>query len=937
VLTLASLSLVVLALGSLAAPAAAQPGSIDRDDAIAIVTQSQLGGSLDGVRLYVLPRSLPAGEAIADWKRDVFVAPASGWLVFVDRYPGANWEHPCWYFFVDETTGDVQRFDSMTPPLLQPELFEITDFRDNPPPGVSEAALERYRERLRSLPKPDPSRGPAYAFIISGGANQSNNHIRYWNDCAFIYTTLVEYYGYEDENIRVCISDGTNPAPDRSDGTNSPPDLDGDGDDDIEYPATLQYIDLVFDELAATLTAGDQLFIFTTDHGGQESGWDCYLNLWNLEELRDDQLAAYVDALPCQTVICTFEQCYSGGMIDDLEGDGRVVATACRWDEVSWAMAPHYIYDAFVYHWTCAVAWQHPTGEPVDADTNNDGNVSMHEAFIYAEEHDQANETPQYSSTPANLGDIIYLFGDLEGVYLTLDDVIIDDDDNGASQGNGNGVIEFGETIELSVALHNMGLTDATGVVGTLATTSPWVNLITGMAAYGDIPSGSTVTNDQPFVFGVDAAVPNGAALELALGITEPPDELSLDLSAMAPAYLVGVREIDDSSGDGDGMADPGEEVTVTLKIENTGGADSPDLTAVLESDGYFTVAGTPHAVGAIPIGESAIVAGFVVQISPACPEVYSGQLTLGLSGPGSYSVGVDFLFMVGPWFDDAETDMGWTLGAPGDDASTGVWVRLDPTGTRVGSHQVQPEDDHTPAPGVMCFVTGNAASGYIANYADVDDGRTTLLSPVFDLEGATLATLSYWRWYTNDLGNAPGQDWWDVDVTADGTNWVHLEHTQESANSWTEHSFDLGAYIPFTSTVRIRFVASDLGLDSLVEAAVDDITVLISRPPTAGVAASGLPAVTRLRLGECVPNPMNPSTSIPFELPSAAPVSIKIYDVGGRLVRSLLERSAMDAGAHTIRWDGRRTDGQVVGSGIYYIRLETLAGEETGSVTLLR
>jgi hypothetical protein len=39
-------------------------------------------------------------------------------------------------------------------------------------------------------------------------------------------------------------------------------------------------------------------------------------------------------------------------MIDDLEGDGRVVATACRWDEVSWAMAPHYIYDAFVYHWT---------------------------------------------------------------------------------------------------------------------------------------------------------------------------------------------------------------------------------------------------------------------------------------------------------------------------------------------------------------------------------------------------------------------------------------------------------------------------------------------------------------------------------------------------------------------------------------------------------
>jgi hypothetical protein len=562
----------------------------------------------------------------------------------------------------------------------------------------------------------------------------------------------------------------------------------------------------------------------------------------------------------------------------------------------------------------------------------------MQEAFIYAEEHDQENETPQYSSTPTGLGELLSLFGNLEGAYLILEDVVIDDDDIGASQGNGNGVIEFGETIELTVALHNMGLSDALGVTGALASASTYVNLLTGAGSFGDIPSGSTATNSQPFVFSVDSGVPNGEPLDLALNVTEPPDALPLEFSALAPTYVVSVSEIDDSGGgDGDGLAEPGEEVSLTVCVENDGGADSPDLTGVLEGDGYFTVPATPQSAGVIPIGGSVNVAGFVVQISPACPEIYSGQLTLVLSGPGSYSASTDFLFMVGPWFDNAETDLGWTLGVPGDDATTGVWVRLDPTGTRVGGNQVQPEDDHTPEPGVKCFVTGNAASGYIASYADVDGGRTTLLSPVFNMEGALSATLTYWRWYTNHLGGNPGQDYWDVDVTADGANWVHLEHTTESANTWTEYSFDLSAFIPLTATVRFRFVAADLSLDSLVEAAVDDILVQINRPPSAGVPASGVTPVVQLRLDECAPNPMNPSTSISFGLPAEGPVSIRIYDAGGRLVRRLLDRHDLAAGPHTVRWDGRGSGGTVVGSGVYFIRLATPDGEETGTVTLVR
>ena len=909
---------------------------MSRDAAVALVTESQLGGSLDGIRLHVLPERLAPGEAVATWRRDVFRAPAAGWLVFVDRLPGANWEHPCWYFFVDARTGDVQRHDATTPPLRLLELVEITDGRDNPPPGLSEESLERFSERLRSLPKPRTSRGQAYAFIISGGASQGNNHIRYWNDCAFIYRALVEYYGYADDHIRVCISDGTDPAPDRSDGTNSPPDLDGDGDDDIEYPATQVYIEQVFGELAATLNATDQLFIFTTDHGGQESGQDCHLNLWNFEELRDDELAALVAALPCQTILCAFEQCYSGGMIDDLAGDGRVIATAADWDEPSYAMGPYYIYDAFVYFWTAAVAWQYPDGTPVDADTDDDGLVSMHEAFLFAEANDQENETPQYSSTPADLGDIMTLYGNLEGVYLVMEEVQVDDDAFGASSGDGDGVIEYGETVELTLALGNLGLEEAIGVTGTLATTSPHVAVIAAEGAFGDIPSEGSGSNAQPFVIAIDSNIGDEEPLELVLSVSEEPATLALDVAARAPAYAASVRLIADN-GDEDGLADPGEDVVLTLRFENRGGADSPLVEAVLMDAPFIDADNTPHAVPAIPAGAHADVAGFAAHISDFCPEVHTGHLDLDLTGPDDYEVWTVLSLMVGPWFDDVEMDMAWTLGAEDDDASTGRWERADPFGTEYNSQPVQPEDDHTPGDGHICFVTGNGTAGGAAGDNDVDGGKTTLLSPVFDLENATSATLSYWRWYTNDLGNSPNQDYWDVELRQGLVGWISLEHTTASDNSWTEHSFDLSDYIELAGEVGFRFVASDEGDGSLVEAAVDDIMVTILRGSlTSAPEPEGAPA-HRLRLDPCFPNPMNPMTRIAFELATPGPASLRIFDVNGRLVKTLLRGEQLPAGPQAVNWNGRNEGDRAVASGVYFVRLWTPGGEITRSVTLVR
>ena len=69
-------------------------------------------------------------------------------------------------------------------------------------------------------------------------------------------------------------------------------------------------------------------------------------------------------------------------------------------------------------------------------------------------------------------------------------------------------------------------------------------------------------------------------------------------------------------------------------------------------------------------------------------------------------------------------------------------------------------------------------------------------------------------------------------------------------------------------------------------------------------------------------PNPFNPQTQIHFRLEQSAPVRLHIYDVNGRLVRTLAD-DVMQAGHHSRIWNSRDQKGQLVTSGVYFYRLQ--------------
>ncbi|MFO7652198.1 MAG: hypothetical protein R6X25_00060 [Candidatus Krumholzibacteriia bacterium] len=108
---------------------------------------------------------------------------------------------------------------------------------------------------------------------------------------------------------------------------------------------------------------------------------------------------------------------------------------------------------------------------------------------------------------------------------------------------------------------------------------------------------------------------------------------------------------------------------------------------------------------------------------------------------------------------------------------------------------------------------------------------------------------------------------------------------------------------------------------------ACSDLTAVPDPTPTP--AAIGLVSVA--------PNPFNPKTTIRFELPSRAAVTLRVFDVAGRLVRVLMEGEIHDRGRHEAVWLGRDDAGRRCASGTFFCRFEAGTHVETTRMTLVK
>ena len=94
-----------------------------------------------------------------------------------------------------------------------------------------------------------------------------------------------------------------------------------------------------------------------------------------------------------------------------------------------------------------------------------------------------------------------------------------------------------------------------------------------------------------------------------------------------------------------------------------------------------------------------------------------------------------------------------------------------------------------------------------------------------------------------------------------------------------------------------------------------------------------GVPAVSRASIQRIYPNPFNPSTTIEFSVPKSGDTTVRIFDLQGKIVATLV-RESKSAGVYRVPWNGKADDGRDLSSGVYFVRVE--ASDSFGSARLM-
>jgi parallel beta-helix repeat protein len=191
--------------------------------------------------------------------------------------------------------------------------------------------------------------------------------------------------------------------------------------------------------------------------------------------------------------------------------------------------------------------------------------------------------------------------------YLSYAGHTVDDDNLGESSGNGDGVIDAGETIELKVSLKNTGTSTATGVYADLSlyTPDPNITITDSYAWYGDMPAGQTVASVDRYVFNVlsQCLDEHEVRFNLTIHAIEGKWEDDFAICVMAPSLWHSSNKVYDQNGNG--IIEAGERVNLTVRVRNDGHGSASNVNATLcTTDPYVTLVNDFVQIGNVHEGE---------------------------------------------------------------------------------------------------------------------------------------------------------------------------------------------------------------------------------------------------------------------------------------------------------------------------------------------
>ncbi|MBD3347566.1 MAG: T9SS type A sorting domain-containing protein [Candidatus Eisenbacteria bacterium] len=562
--------------------------------------------------------------------------------------------------------------------------------------------------------------------------------------------------------------------------------------------------------------------------------------------------------------------------------------------------------------------------------------------------------------------------------------------DDPAPGGNGDGALSPNETVGLAVTIMNDGPCALSSVQGTLTTDDPSVAVTMSTSIFGELgPGGSADNSAFPFVLSVSPSASDGHVVELSLAVTGDGghytycDTLGLAFELQGGATMLpsgpddyGYYVYDQTDGlfgpapayDWFDIAPPGPGSLMTeITDEDAQTATFSTLWNVdyygqtfnqisVNSNGFLSLGWTDYRLGdnsQIPDshGPQNMVAAFWDDLDPSAGgDIYkyldsaNHRWIIQFDNVRHWGMSHEETFQVifrHPTYYPTPT---------GDGEILIQYEEISLPGACTIGFENEAQDD-----GIECLYDG----AYHPQIAPIDSGSALLLTTVPPSAGG-LPWLVLSDVILDDAaagnGNGRAEPGETVSLAVELTNEGGLPAegvslTLSSTDGLTAISDPAGSTPdipsgasadnsadPFTLTVSESLGDTVATLWAAVEANGGDtqgaqrVELHIDLSGTS--VADEPPAVFRFRHAR--PNPFRSETVFALALPNAGDASVRVYDVTGRLVRTLVD-SRLPAGELRVAWDGRDESGARCASGVYFAKVETESRTATRKAVLLR
>jgi len=226
-----------------------------------------------------------------------------------------------------------------------------------------------------------------------------------------------------------------------------------------------------------------------------------------------------------------------------------------------------------------------------------------------------------------------------------------------AAGGNGNSLPDYNETVQLEMAMRNVGLEQASNLNITISTDSPWVTLLNNSFTINQLPAGDTVTVENAVGLSIAHGIPNQQMVAFTIQTSDGTTSWSSSFSVnvLAPELLIGNYVINDATGNNNGLLDAGETVQLIVQLNNIGSSDAGLITAVLNNlSSWISIDDQSIEIPSLAAGQFTQLV-YNLHVNPATPTGTVAAFNLEVLD-GDYSVASELLFSVGLRIEDFES-----------------------------------------------------------------------------------------------------------------------------------------------------------------------------------------------------------------------------------------------------------------------------------------